>query len=213
MNRFSALLTVLLLHAAPAAHATTFTSQPAFLASLQPGYYLEDFNGLPDNAFLGSPLSFSGNGFGYDASNPDGLYSTPSNGGDIALATLNSGQSITITFTAGTVTAVGGTLFGSDINGSFTPGAMVAQLDTGELITIAVPDPTSFAGFTSASPILSFTIYPENFDSSYWPTLDNLIVGQAITLIPEPSTFVLITAAAGLSGLVSLGRKRVVALR
>lgn len=182
-----------LLSAVPAAQAASFTSKAAFLANMEPGYYLEDFNGLPGYTYLGSPVSFSGNGYSYDATNPGGVYTTtPDIGGDIALAVLSSGQAITITFTGGTVTAVGGNLYGSDAFGGYTPGAMTVQLDNGESITISDPDPASFAGFITSTPIVSLSLFPENFNSGYWPTLDNLIVGQAA--VPAPSTFSLMAA-------------------
>ena len=76
MHRSLSALAAALLIAAPTVHATSFTSQAAFLAGVQSGYYLENFDGLPGYTFLGSSLSFSGTGFAYDIANPDGLYST-----------------------------------------------------------------------------------------------------------------------------------------
>lgn len=198
-RRLSALAAALLI-AAPAVHATSFTSQAAFLAGVQSGYYLENFDGLPGYTFLGSPLSFSGTGFAYENSNPDGLYSTTPVGSDVALATNLSGQAITITITSGLVTAIGANVYGSDISGLYTPGSIVALLDNGETLTLAPADAGGFAGFITASPIVSLTIHPENFNSAYWPTLDNLIVGQAVTAIPEPATALLLV-----SGLLSAG--------
>lgn len=206
MNRSLSVLAAALLIAAPAVHATSFTSQPAFLAGVQSGYYLEDFNGLPGYTFLGSPLSFAGNGFAYDISNPDGLYSTTPVGSDVALTTNLSGQAIVITITSGLVTAIGANLYGSDVSGLYTPGSIVAMLDNGETLTLAPPDAGGFVGFLTGSPIVSLAIYPENFDSAYWPTLDNLIVGQAATAVPEPATAVLLLAGALTAGFATRRR-------
>jgi PEP-CTERM motif len=192
----------LVIGAAPARAGFVFTDRAAFLADVQPGYYLEDFNGLPGNTDLGPSVSFSGGGFSYDATNPNDLFTTPSIAGDVALSTFDSGQSITITFTGAPVTAVGGNIFGSDISGIYTPGAITMQLDDGESITLPNPDPTSFAGFITSSPIVSVSIFPEGFNSAYWATLDNLIVGQAaVTAVPEPSSLI----SAGIAGVLGLG--------
>ena len=202
MNKLLPLLAAALLYAVPSAQAVPFTSEAAFLANVQTGYYLEDFNSLPGYTNLGSPVSFTGNGYSYDATNPDGLYTTPPIAGDIALSVNFSGTAITITFTGGLVTAVGGNIYASDIDGNYTSGAITLLLDNGESITISDPSPTSFAGFITSSPIISLSIFPENFNSGYWPTLDNLIVGQAtISAVPEPSTTsLLIVGAAVLVG-------------
>ncbi len=203
------LIAAALLSAASSAQAVSFTSSAAFLSHVQPSYYLEDFNGLTGNTNLDSPVSFSGNGFSYDASNLAGVYTTPSFAGDVALSILFSGQAITITFTGAPVTAVGGNLYGSDVNGEYVPGAMTMLLDNGESITLPNPTPTSFAGFITSSPIISMSVLPENFNSAYWPTLDNLVVGQAVIgAIPEPSTFSLMVGIAALFGPVCTWHKR-----
>src|SRR5262245_60963746 len=167
----------LAISAAPARAGFVFTDRAAFLADVQPGYYLEDFNGLPGYTNLGSPVSFSGGGFSYDATSPGGVYTNPSVAGDVALSNYFSGEAIMITFTGAPVTAVGGNVFGSDVGGSYTPGAITMQLADGESITLPNPGTTSFAGFTTSSPIVSLSIFPEGFNVAYWPTVDNLIVG------------------------------------
>ncbi len=197
--RTVALAAALALGAIPARADLTFTDQTSFLANVQPGYYLENFNTLPGYTDLGSPLSFSGNGFSYDAIAVDGVYTTQAIAGDVALSTFNSGQSLTIAFTGAPVTAVGGNIYGSDINGIYTPGAITMQLANGDSITLPDPTPTSFAGFITSSPIVSLAIFPENFDPGYWATLDNLIVGvSAVPAVPEPSTMT-IGAVCGLA--------------
>jgi hypothetical protein len=55
------------LGATPTEAATVFTNEADFLANVQPGSYLEDFNALPTATDLGSSLPFSQNGFNYTA--------------------------------------------------------------------------------------------------------------------------------------------------
>ena len=114
-----------------------------------------------------------------------------------------------IALTGAPVTAVGGNLYGSDVGGEYIPGAMTMLLDNGESITLPNPTPTSFAGFITSSPIISMSVLPENFNSAYWPTLDNLVVGQAVIgAIPEPSTFSLMLGIAALFGPACTWHKR-----
>lgn len=203
---FAALVGLMAGATVPARADLTFTDQASFLANVQPGYYLETFDSLPGYTDLGPSVSFSGNGFSYDATNPDGLYTTtPTMSGDVALSTYDSGQSITITFTGAPVTAVGGDIYGSDISGNYTAGAITMQLDDGSSITLPNPSPTSFAGFIASSPIASVTIFPEGFDPGYYATLNNLIVG--VSAVPEPSNRIF-GALAGLAGMGYAWRRR-----
>src|SRR5438067_4363860 len=64
------ILMSLALSAMTARATAIYTNQAAFLAATQPGYYLETFNSLPQFTQLASPLSFSSNGFSYNATAP-----------------------------------------------------------------------------------------------------------------------------------------------
>src|SRR5438105_12441007 len=71
-------------------HATAiYTNQAAFLAATQPGYYLETFNSLPQFTQLASPLTFSSNGFSYNATAPTAGFFNIGPSGDTWLSTFH----------------------------------------------------------------------------------------------------------------------------
>src|SRR5437763_16265201 len=99
-----------------------YTNQAAFLAATQPGYYLETFNSLPLGTIpptLPPPLNFSKNGFSYSATTASGNDFFPFIGpsGDEWLSTFHEFDPIIFNFTSNNVTAVGGNLFMTDLNG------------------------------------------------------------------------------------------------
>lgn len=89
---------------------TIYTDLPTFLASIQPGYYLENFDTLTGPGLIPSPINFSSLGYAYSASAPNDFYATQT-AGDWVLSTNSAPDPITITFTSGNVTALGGTFF------------------------------------------------------------------------------------------------------
>jgi hypothetical protein len=166
-----------------------FTDQATFLANTRPGFYLETFGteGFPGFGSIGSPHTFSANGFSYSANAVGGLFAV-SPGGSVALSTTNAGTPLVFTFTSDNVTAVGGNIFLNDVNGTFVPGSITATLNDGTSFTLPSAALTSFVGFTTTVPITSLTITPAS--SSLYATVDNLTVG--VNAAPEPAGLTLL---------------------
>ena len=185
-----------LLSASAFASTVTYSSSASFLANLQPGSYTEGFNGLANPA----PASFSGSGFSYNVSSPLDIYAS----GDF-LGTSLPYEELTITFTSGNVTAVGGNFFASLVSDAFAAGVMNIVLSDG---TSASFTPTSAAvgsyrGFTSDVAITSLKLTVSNFPLDFlYAGLDNLTVGTAV---PEPASWLL--AGLGLAGLFVTRRR------
>ena len=156
-----------------------FTSRAALMAHVSPGYYEENFDSLGGFNSYGPVLSFSGNGFTYDAFAPFGLFGIAVSGSDNALSTFAASDSVRLTFTSGNVTAVGGEFFNTDINGGFVPGAIVVTLNDGT--TQLVPrnyHNSLFRGFIARRGqfITSLEVFGQT--NIFFATVNNLIVGQ-----------------------------------
>jgi hypothetical protein len=181
---------------------TVHNNLASFLASTQPGFYLEDFSGVaagPVPSVSFGPV----NGFSYTVQTPagsvSGLFNDPG-----LISTDNAADMIEIVFTGAPVTAVGGNMYATDIS--------FAQLDTN--VTIALSDGTvetyfntsasDFRGFTTTGPaITSLTIDAIDPAPAFaWATLDNLYVGAAV---PEPASVVM---ALGALSLLSFRRRK-----
>ena len=157
--------------------ADVYTDQPSFLAHVQAGYYLETFDSLPATD-LGTSLSFSGNGFSYDASAALDLYGVAVGIGDNALSTNNFTDTLTLTFTSGNVTAVGGEFFNTDLPGNPSFDAVIVSLNDGTsvIVTGDINDPMPFRGFVSANALItSLTVVGPQF-ADHFPTIQGLAV-------------------------------------
>lgn len=173
-----------------ASAATIHTSQAAFLATVAPGSYLETFGTAPPD--------YSGNGFAYSLSSPNGIYFSGS-----FVGTINSDDPLTITFTAGNPTAVGGEFFHSDITDTFQPGnAITITLSDGTVDTYTPATFSQFRGYTSAGPVITSLTISAPTGGTYL-NVDNLIVGIAV---PEPGSALLLAGALGMT----LRRRRTV---
>ena len=201
------------LHAA----VTTYTSQSAFINALQDPAYFESFNEYGSEE-VPSPQSFSFGPVGFTLSDNDpyGIFYSDGGGseGSVFPSTEAAVDSFVLTFT-GSVYAVGGTFFLSDINyNSLADGSVTATLATGQSIVLASTDSYNtqpFGGFTSTTPITSLTLTGPvtNTDGTYaFVSLDNLYV-SGVAAVPEPSTWVLAFAGAAGLGLLVLRRRTV----
>ena len=180
-------------------HATVvYTTSASFLSHVAPGSYTNTFTGLPNPP---GPMSFSGNGFAYTASAPDDLYVL---GG--FLGTNLPNQALTINFTSGNVFAIGANFFNTNISDAFQATLMSIVLSDGTTETFT---PTSLAdsyrGFVSTVAITSLVLLAPG--QSLYAGLDNLTVGRAALLVPEPATWLLLCL--GLAGLLFARRRSI----
>lgn len=159
-----------------------FTDQTAFIDAINPGFYQESFDGVVGGAvtsldFTDGTYSYTITAFGGGSNelfNDPGLIST-----DSAL------DALLVSFTGAPVFAVGGIFYAGDINFAPTGTSIVLTLDDGTEETL---DPTAvdtFAGFVSASPILSIAIEAPDGAAPFWPTIEDLIVGTVVQELPE----------------------------
>jgi hypothetical protein len=170
---------------------TFYTSEAAFLAAINPTFYVEDFGGFG----YGTPLNGSqttynspgANGYTWTASCATGLFSSPS-----ALSTNNSNQPISISFTGATVTALGGVFSNVDFNANAVPGTVTVTTSDGGSHSITLATPTSgFLGYASSVPITSMTMSVTNaanyvqFDHFYSAAFNQGEVGSNYTVFKE----------------------------
>ncbi|WP_296605803.1 hypothetical protein, partial [Nocardioides sp.] len=159
----------------------TYTDRATFITHVAPGFYENDFSDLGNSSAAEPARSYSSGGFGYTVDStptPDDLWFFPG-----VMTTNGSADQIVVTFTSGTVTAVGGNFFASDIAGTPIPGNEVdLALSDGTTETFTTTDENDYRGFTTAAPITSITIdapNPSDPTDSSWSTMDNLLVGTA----------------------------------
>lgn len=181
-----------------ASHATFYTSEASFLAAIASPFYLEDFSNFTFGSPLdGSQLSWAapgGNGYGWTASTPLGLYSNTS-----ALSTNTSDETLTLTFTGSPVTAFGGLVNNTDVDGNAQGGTVTIAMSNGD--SLVVNDGT-FVGWVGNSAVTSVALSAGNHNLS-WIQLDHTYTGANSALVPEPASM----AALGL-GVAALIRRR-----
>ena len=164
----------------------TYTDRDGFLAALSSSSTdnYEDLNG-----FYVSPLSRTISGYIYDAAATGGLFIGGTVGGSQVLSS-NNPVALTLNFTNGAPTAVGGYFFNTDtsfnvFNGVITvtanPGASAQSVVTGSA--------TNFFGWIddSGTPFTSLVIDPAVAPPNSYPTVDDLVLGQAAPAsVPGP---------------------------
>ncbi len=197
---------------ASAQAGTVYTDLPSFMAQLQPGYYLETFDGI-GLGLLGVTLGFSDGTYSYTASAPAphelfGQYA-PSSVTDRVLSNNTATDTIRFDFTSANVTAVGGYFFPTNILYELIPGNTVLTLSDGTVVALMDGTPASFVGFTTDPGVWITSLTVDAVDTPgdppvyRWPTVNDLYVGTAI---PEPTTGALL--AGGVLLLAALARRR-----
>jgi hypothetical protein len=167
--------------AAASAQTTVYTTNAAFLAMVAPGSYLETFTQVAVDS--GPSFTYSGGGFSYTVTADNGA-STVYRSGTIIGNNLPD-LSLTLTFTTGNVTAVGGEFFTTNISDIFQAAAVTLTLNNGTVVNYTPTSQTnSFRGFTTPVPILSLTMSAPG--PSLYNSIDNLRVGA---VVPEPGTY------------------------
>lgn len=178
--------------------ATNYYNEPSFLAALAGPYYVEDFVGYTYGAPLDGTQTSQAygpvNGFAYNALCAGGLWSNES-----ALSTNSAFDTIMLEFTGAPVTAVGGNLMVTDINGNIISGDVIITLEDGSQQVLTDQTANSFFGFSTTMPIASVEFTADGTVNS-WVQLDHLYVGQ----IPEPASLALLA----LGGLAAIRRRR-----
>ncbi len=185
----------------PAAAVTTvYTSQASFSAAVAPGSYFEDFT-RPTFA-IAPALFFNGPGFTYAAraSTQTGAPSQVYLSGSF-LGNAFGNEPLTLTFTSGNPTAVGGNFYLSNSDDEFAVGPVTITLSDGTVTTFSPTSAAdSYRGFISTVPIAALSFAAPG--SLRFNTIDNLTVGVGV--VPEPSTWLLM--AFGVAGLLHVRR-------
>lgn len=175
------------------AATTVYTSSASFLANVLPGAYTENFDGLPATP----PSSYASGAFSYSLAAASGLY-----GSGTFIGTNQIDEALTINFTGGNISAIGGNFFATDLGDSLQSVAVTLTLSDGTSVTFT---PTSLAdsyrGFASTAAITSLTFSAPG--QSLYASLDNLTVG--VSAVPEPASMLLM--ALGVAGLLAARRR------
>ena len=192
------------------AQSTVYTDQSSFLEQVQSGYYLENFNSrTPGN--VPGPVSFSGGDFRYEISTDTTTRVFFTRPNDVAVSTIRTADSLTVTFTSNNITAIGGNFFLIDFNDAPSDGKVTVKLSDGtkesfNSTTLNLP----FRGFISKTPIVSLTM-PALPDSGRYVAIDNLIVGRSLVSapgVPAPSSAAVFFGLAGLGSVFLVRRRR-----
>ena len=164
----------------------TYTDRDAFLAALSSSS-TDNYNDL-SSGLVTSPLNRTITGYTYNATATDDLVLGTVNGSTVLSANV-SGKALTLNFTAGAPTAVGGYFFNTDIGFNVlnrvitvtaNPGASAQSVVTGSA--------TNFFGWLddSGTPFTSLVIVPGAGSPDAYATVDDLVLGQAAPAAQVP---------------------------
>ena len=161
----------------------TYTDRDAFLAALSSSS-TDNYNDL-SSGFVTSPLNRTITGYTYNATATGGLYTGTVNGSTV-LSTNTEDTALTLNFTAGAPTAVGGYFFNTDINFNVLNSVITVTANPGASAqSVVTGSATNFFGWLddSGTPFTSLVIAPS---SGSYPTVDNLVLGQAAPAAQVP---------------------------
>ena len=180
--------------------ATVFTSSASFLSNVQPSpnSYTEGFG--PDFGNAASGLEFSSNGFTYNlvAAGPEPLDIYQS--GDF-IATQATNEVLTVNFTSGNVTAVGGNFYLTNPDENTVVASVTLTLSDSTTVSFSSATSAEYRGFVSTGPFITSLVMSAP-GGILRNSIDNLTVGARI--IPEPAS--LLSMCSGM--LLLLQRRR-----
>lgn len=192
-------LMIALLALAPAANASIllYNDQTTFLAALTGTSFTQAFTAVPSGV-VGSPQSFSGNGYGFNVSSTSGLFGVNISG-DQSISVNDYLTPLVLTTFVGSPTAVGGYFYfddGSSALATGIEGTMTASngVDANLVVSVTAPTSlTSFYGFVSTNGALTSVSFARTTPTglSGWQNVDDVIVGTAST-VPEPASATLL---------------------
>lgn len=187
-----------------------FTDEAAFLAALA-SHGTDSFDDLVPGVGVEGPLERSAGGIGYSVSaspNSPILYGAGT-AEDAWLSSNNEADFITFSGFSQAVVGVGAHVFGSDVAGlPFVNGITAVRVTAaGDQIEIEFErqaTPSTYFGFLSSTPIVSFEVKTfARRSQDTWPTVNDLTLAAAV---PEPGAWALM--ALGLAGLGFIHRRR-----
>jgi len=199
---------------------TVYTTQEAFLAATTAAG-TDAFENLSITTPTESPITRTAGSYGYTATtsnlSPDGstgFYGAGSTA-DRWLSTNYALDTVTFGSFTGSVSALGGLFFTSNIAGAYAPGAvtLTATDSLGATVTqtIIASTTSSFLGFVSNGSMSNVTLASiQPAGSSIWPTANNLTLARAAAApaVPEPATWAMMLVGFGMIGATARYRRR-----
>ena len=190
---------VLALGTASHAATTVYTTQAAFAAALTGTSYTEPFTGVTG----GASVARSGNGYGYTVTSGSGTNTVYSSG--TFIGANNVTQPLFVTLTTGSINAIGGNFFLTDINDAFVAQAVTINLSDGTTDTFTPTSVATFRGYIATTTLTSLTMLAS--PATTFNSVDNLTVAR--TAVPEAGTLpLLLGAMLPVLGVVLARRKR-----
>jgi hypothetical protein len=190
VQKIQRLIMVAVLAGATGASAVDYTSEASFLGAINPSYYLNDFNDITGWQSLGSSDNYSGDSgtFAYTVTAPtEGIWGVVP-GGNGAVSTVDERNPLTISFTSGNVTAIGGLFFLTDEAGNAIDGTVQIKLSDSTSQTFAAG---SFHGFVlpQGGPAITSLSFMSLTAGDY-PTLDHFYAGSSAPVPDGPAPMI-----------------------